>query len=270
MLQRINLLLLVFTMLIVSNLTMAQFNNSCTYAGIAQGKIQEAQKQLAELEQTLTLIERTRTVSDKQEALLLKALEEYADARQVAYETSLKSAEYAARTEGAKGDVEILKKYDDFANAVNERGKSVQARLIRLEEAVVKGRIKEVREINKNKQSSLMKEINFSENPPTFSNAEFILTENNPTQRFSRAKDTLPENQFNFLMPQNSCVSACWNKQWGACLSCVLTLVCTVSGNSGSSGNTGSSGSNYQACINGCNSLSSLIKRIACKAKCIF
>lgn len=253
---RKKLLLALLAAMMLNSLAAAQSGDACTFAGIAQAKMLEAQKQLTVLDQTIGEIEKTSLISDQQEKKLSDALTEFADARLVAYEATLKSVEYAARTEGVKGDVGVFKRFDDFAKKTGEAGKLLLARLTRITDGLERGKIKRPPD---------RKAGPISEKTVNIVNTAFERPENDPSGLFYREQTTASTNQFNLLGGQNSCVNTCLSMQWGKCLSCVLSLVCSVT----NSGGSGSGNGGYQSCIDGCNS-QPFFKRVACKAKCIF
>jgi hypothetical protein len=254
--RKVNLIVMIAAVFVFGNSIMAQQTESYTYARIAQSKIQEAQKQLVILDQTVSLIEKTRSITDLQEKTLGAALDEFTDARQVAYESVLKSAEYAARTEGVKGDVQVLKQFEDFAKTANERGKTLISRLANIEEAIDRGKIK---------RPPFKRENSFSVNQLNFIKSDFEQTKNDSVNSVFNINATNSKNQANLLAAQNSCVSSCLSLQWGKCLPCILNLVCEATGG----GSGGGGGNNYQKCVSDCNSLP-FFKRVACKAKCVF
>jgi len=257
------------TMMIVMISVMAvnaQSKDSCTYATIAGGKINEAKQQMANIERQVADIRKERKISSAQMEQISNALDSIADSQQVAYESALKSAEYAARTEGKNGNVDILRDYKAFADFKAEKGISIKESIERMVDEVNKGSIKQI--IDKTKTPSVPDSERILEKS-YFVNTKF---ENSSAKQTEIQKNPFWESQTTILPNvQFDCFMKCYNRQWGECLKCLFNLACQIVGNSGTGtgGNTGSSSSNYQNCINSCNSLP-LFKRLACKAKCIF
>jgi len=267
--SKLNLIAVILAVSVLGSLTNAQSGSSCTYAEIARGKINEAKQQIAAVEKQIAVIRKERRITTAQMTQISNSLDSVADSDQVAYEAALKSAEYAARTEGKNGDVGILRELQAFTDFKAEKGKFLRESLNQIVEDVNKGSIKELLDKNTLKSKPDM------EQPVSKEMKSFVMIkfESSGTDDAVNESNSILELERGLLLPnpQISCFNNCLNKNWGECFKCIFSLACQATGNSSgnSSGNSGNSGGGYQACINNCNSLP-LLKRVACKAKCVF
>jgi hypothetical protein len=214
-----------------------------------RAKLSEGAANVRTIQGVLNRVEKARHLKEQDAKELETGMKATAEVLYAAFNEATSEAEEAGKSEGKRGSVGSLRTFEREVTVQLASIQQIEARLKAIQRRIENKSYKMDQSLEQSSNQLEGKQIRKARPQATFT-GKLV----NSFAEVSSDGSTLPSAMPNLVKP---CVSPCLNKQWGACVACILSKVPSAIGSYNA----------FQSCWNGAKNPWKAVKQAACLAK---
>lgn len=192
--------------------------------------VQQAESDLSTVEKLMARVLQTGTLTGEDDAQANALMDSYANNMYRAYQIATEAASMASETGGERGDVLMVREFENLAKAHEGRVIDFALDAEKLDAAVTQGEIREQASLVPSQEQGPVQQLTQEGQQQLAMRPGFLRIVNQGLEeqnsfgaRCQAAASTLG----NLLVPTAEaaqvarCVSPCWNKKWSECWNCI-------------------------------------------------